>query len=127
AGGDWEAPNASFSCQGARKDGRSASSKKPNPMTTNTHPASTPARGRGGRPPLADPRRYTLSTKLNKSELATVRARLVTSKLGQSEALRLLILNERLPEKVHAGLDITATQAYQNLQPLQSNLNQIAH
>ena len=76
---------------------------------------------------MADPRRYTLSTKVNKSELATVRARLATSKLGQSEALRLLILNERLPERVHVGIDITAMTAYRNLQPLQSNLNQIAH
>lgn len=82
---------------------------------------------RGGRPMVGDPRKHTLSTKLNRSELRAVLSRIAASGLKRSEALRLLVLNEELPKVIHRGVDITATQAYQNLQPLQSNLNQIAH
>lgn len=82
---------------------------------------------RGGRPLVDDPRKHTLSTKLNRSELRSVLSRIAASGLKRSEALRLLVLNEEIPKVIHRGVDVTATRAHQNLQPLQSNLNQIAH
>lgn len=95
-------------------------------MNVSTSNQTKPSR-RGGRPPAADPRVIVLSTKVNKEEFGTVMQRMAETGLKRSEALRLLILHEHLPKKIMGGLDITASEAYQRLQPLQSNLNQIAH
>lgn len=84
-------------------------------------------RRQGGRPAISDPRKITVSTRVNREEFARVMQRMRDTNLTRSEALRLLLLNEHLPQKIAGGIDITVSQAYQKLQPLQSNLNQIAH
>ncbi|TEA79488.1 hypothetical protein [Allopusillimonas ginsengisoli] len=81
---------------------------------------------RGGRPKSDMPRDKFLKVRLSANELKTLDHRLTQSGYTRSEAVRLLVLHERLPEKIHAGLDVSASQAYVKLQPLQSNLNQIA-
>lgn len=48
------------------------------------------------------------------------------SGLTRAAAVRMLLLHERLPQTVYGGVDITASQVYAELAPLQSNLNQIA-
>jgi len=57
--------------------------------------------------------------------MMTARAR--DAGLSIAEAIRYLILHDKPPKKVYGGLDVSAATAYRNLQPLQSNLNQIAH
>lgn len=79
-----------------------------------------------GPPFLENPRRFTVSAKLNKDELDFVLTRIRATGLTRSEAFRLLLLHEELPSVVHKGVDVSASAAYQNLQPLQSNINQIA-
>src|SRR5690606_8535190 len=80
-----------------------------------------------GRPVSLNPRIFTVSAKLNSTELDFVLDRVRSSGLSRSEAFRLLLLHEQLPQVIHKGIDVNASAAYQNLQPLQSNLNQIAH
>lgn len=88
---------------------------------------STNKSRRGGRPASEDPRKFIVSGKLNRAEHAQVMSKIRDAGLTRSEAVRLLLLNDRLPEKVFGGIDITSSEAYANLQPLQSNINQIAH
>jgi len=82
---------------------------------------------KGGRPKSEDPRDITISGMLNRAEFASVMEKINASNMRRSEAVRLLLLNAKLPEKIYGGVDVSASAAYVNLQPLQSNLNQIAH
>lgn len=82
---------------------------------------------RGGRPRVNDPRAFTISTKVNSQEKALIDSKIKMSGLRNSEAIRVLLLNDKLPDSYYRGLNPFAVKGYQNLQPLQSNLNQIAH
>lgn len=81
----------------------------------------------GGRPKVESPRHIRIYTKLNEAEKRIVDERVKNTGMSRSEILRLLILHDELPDFYYRGLNPFAVKGYQNLQPLQSNLNQIAH
>lgn len=74
-----------------------------------------------------DPRKFTLSTRVSAEEKEMIDVKLLKAGISPATAIRLMLLHENLPNTVEAGVNITAREAYINLQPLQSNLNQIAH
>ncbi len=81
---------------------------------------------RGGRPYASDPRKISITGKFSRTEFQQVMEKIRASGLTRAAAVRMLLLHEQLPKVVHGGVDVTASQAYAELQPLQSNLNQIA-
>ncbi len=97
-------------------------------MIMDTNPSITGPKPlhRGGRPHTANPRRRVVGVRFSDAELAEIQSKISVAGLRHSEAVRLLLLNDVLPTKVFGGTDVGAARAYQNLQPLQSNLNQLA-
>lgn len=93
-------------------------------MTNNN--ADKNHRHRGGRPLTSDPRKISITGKFTRAEFHQVMEKISASGLTRAAAVRMLLLHERLPQTVYGGVDVTASQAYAELQPLQSNLNQIA-
>jgi len=81
----------------------------------------------GGRPKLDNPRTKVVRARLTESEFQTFSDNLEESGLKVFEALRLLVLNAQLPKKIYSGVAPQAAAAWVALQPLQSNLNQLAH
>jgi len=82
---------------------------------------------KGGRPRSQNPLCKFIKARLTESEFNEITERAKRSGLTVADAIRLMLFSEKLPKKIYGGLDISAARAYQNLQPLQSNLNQIAH
>lgn len=82
---------------------------------------------KGGRPRVDEPRIHRVYTKLTRSERDLINARVRGSGMSRSEAIRLLLLHDNIPDFYYRGLNPFAAAAFKNLQPLQSNLNQIAH
>lgn len=80
----------------------------------------------GGHPFIDDPRRHFISTRLNDRELSIVESKILDCGLTKSEAVRLLLTHEVLPQKIYGGVNVLSAEAYLKLQPLQSNINQIA-
>lgn len=81
---------------------------------------------RGGRPRAENPRVVRVSAALTEIEAQHVFAKIQASGLTKSEAIRLLLLGEPLPEMRRVGFDPAALSGYAHLAPLASNLNQIA-
>lgn len=84
-------------------------------------------RNKGGRPRVPEPRRHRLSVRLTEAEHKRIDELVSESNMSRSEAARLLFFNVDLPKKVAGGVHVDAAKLYTKLQPLQSNINQIAH
>jgi len=84
-------------------------------------------KGKGGRIKLEAPLCKSIRVKVTEREHREFMSRVDESGLSMSEAIRLIVFSERIPRKVYGGLDVSASDAYQKLQPLQSNLNQLCH
>ena len=89
---------------------------------------TVPQRKRGGRPANPDGKQCrSITAHFSQAEYDMVMSKIHTSGLRKSEAGRLLFLHQDLPKKVPSGVHRHAAQLYAKLQPLQSNINQIAH
>lgn len=91
-----------------------------------TNDSTSKKHHRGGRPYASDPRKISITGKFTRAEFQQVMEKISASGLTRAAAVRMLLLHERLPQTVYGGIDITASQVYAELAPLQSNLNQIA-
>lgn len=77
---------------------------------------------RGGRPRSENPRLCKIAGKFSEAEYVEVCSKIAGAGLTKSEAVRLLLLGEPFPVRLAPELG----ELYAKLQPLQSNLNQIA-
>lgn len=82
---------------------------------------------KGGRPRTINPRTHYIKTRVSAEEKAIIEQKIKLSGLTKSEAVRVLLLHDQLPDFYYRGLNPFAIAGFKNLQPLQSNLNQIAH
>lgn len=80
----------------------------------------------GGRPREENPRYHTISARFTRAEYERVLRKILGSGLTKSEAVRILLLNDELPKKVHGGIDPGASESWAKLSTLQANINQIA-
>lgn len=85
-----------------------------------------PRRHPGGRPRADDPRATKMTVSLTAGEADAFTRQVRAAGMNRSEAIRLLLINADLPAARKTGIDPGASDAYAKLQPLQSNLNQIA-
>src|SRR5690554_6609614 len=89
---------------------------------------TVPPRKRGGRPANPDGKQCrSITAHYSQAEYDAVTAKIRAAGLRKSEAGRLLFLHQELPKKVPGGIHRHTTELYAKLQPLQSNINQIAH
>lgn len=67
------------------------------------------------------------SIRLTPSEREVIKTAAASQRISAGALLRELIFSRKLPQTRTIGTDPGRLEAYQKLQPLQSNLNQLAH
>lgn len=67
------------------------------------------------------------SIRLTPEEREAIKAAALAQRISAGVLLRELIFSRKLPQTRTIGTDPGRLEAYQKLQPLQSNLNQLAH